>query len=108
MGTHGGRRGPGSERAQGEFSRQLFLGESLDRDDVAAAYADGVLTITIPVAEQAKPHRVEVTHVGSVAQAVEAATRAPPEYCPPRGSEPVPAQAALSPGGNFLLEVNRP
>jgi hypothetical protein len=30
------------------------------------------LTVTIPVAEQAKPHKIEVTHVGSVAQAVEA------------------------------------
>jgi HSP20 family protein len=65
-----------SERAQGEFTRQLFLGESLDRDHVAAAYADGVLTITIPVAEQAKPHRVEVTHAGAAVQAVKAAAAA--------------------------------
>ena len=63
-----------TERAQGEFSRQLFLGESLDRDHVSAVYEDGVLTITIPVAEQAKPRKVEITHVGSVAQAVEAAS----------------------------------
>jgi len=65
-----------TERAQGEFSRQLVLWESLDRDHVAATYADGVLTITIPVAEQAKPHRVEVTHAGSAAQAVKAAAAA--------------------------------
>ena len=63
-----------AERAYGQFSRQLFLGESLDRDHVSAIYHDGVLTITIPVAEQAKPRKVEITHVGSVAQAVEAAT----------------------------------
>jgi len=50
-----------TERAQGEFGRQLFLGESLDRDHVAAVYEDGVLTITIPVAEQAKPRKVAVT-----------------------------------------------
>ena len=62
------------ERAHGQFSRQLFLGESLDRDNISALYHEGVLTITIPVAEQAKPHKVEVTHVGSVADAVEAAS----------------------------------
>jgi HSP20 family protein len=60
-----------TERAQGEFKRQLFLGESLDRDHITASYEDGVLTVTIPVAEQAKPQKVEITHVGSVAQAVE-------------------------------------
>jgi HSP20 family protein len=63
-----------AERPHGQFSRQLFLGESLDRDHISAVYHDGVLTITIPVAEQAKPHKVEITHVGSVAQAVEAAS----------------------------------
>jgi HSP20 family protein len=63
-----------AERSHGQFSRQLFLGESLDRDHISAIYHDGVLTITIPVAEQAKPRKVEITHVGSVAQAVEAAS----------------------------------
>ncbi len=63
-----------AERGHGDFSRQLFLGESLDRDHITAIYHDGVLTITVPVAEQAKPRKVEITHVGSVAQAVEAAT----------------------------------
>jgi HSP20 family protein len=62
------------ERGYGQFSRQMFLGESLDRDHITAIYHDGVLTLTIPVAEQAKPHKIEITHVGSVAQAVEAAT----------------------------------
>ena len=56
-----------TERAQGEFSRQLFLGESLDRDHLTATCEDGVLTITIPVAEQAKPRKVEVLHAGGVA-----------------------------------------
>lgn len=63
-----------AERAQGEFSRQLFLGESLDRDNITAIYHDGVLMITIPVSEQSKPKKIEVTHVGSVADAVEAAS----------------------------------
>ena len=62
------------ERVQGEFKRQLLLGESLERDHIAATYEDGVLTITIPVAEQAKPHKVEITHAAGVVQAVEAAT----------------------------------
>jgi HSP20 family protein len=61
------------ERAQGEFKRQLLLGESLDRDRIAATYEDGVLTITIPVAEQAKPHKVEITHAAGVVP-VEAAS----------------------------------
>ena len=65
-----------SERAQGEFSRQLFLGQSLDRDHVAATYADGVLTITIPVAEQAKPRKVPVAHGGVAVKTVEPASAA--------------------------------
>jgi HSP20 family protein len=50
-----------AERPQGTFTRQLFLGESLDTDRVAASYDQGVLTLRIPVAEQAKPRKVEVT-----------------------------------------------
>jgi HSP20 family protein len=49
-----------SERPQGAFSRQLFLGEGLDADGVSANYDQGVLTVTIPVAEKAKPRKVEV------------------------------------------------
>jgi HSP20 family protein len=63
-----------AERGHGQFNRQLFLAESLDREQIRAIYHDGVLTINIPVAERAKPRKVEITHVGSVAQAVEAAT----------------------------------
>jgi HSP20 family protein len=65
-----------TERGQGEFQRQLFLGEGLDRDHIAATYEDGVLTVTIPVIEQAKPRKVEIAHGGSVAQAVEATSNA--------------------------------
>jgi len=61
-----------AERGHGVFGRQLFLGESLDREHITATYEDGVLTLTIPVAEQAKPQKIEITHVGSVTQAVEA------------------------------------
>lgn len=65
-----------SERPQGEFSRQLLLGESLDREHIAATYEDGVLTITIPVVEQAKPRKVEVTHAVGAAQALKPAAAA--------------------------------
>ena len=61
-----------SERPQGTFSRQLFLGESLDADNVQASYDHGVLTLTIPVAEQAKPRKVEVTASGSPGRAIPA------------------------------------
>ena len=54
-----------AERPQGTFSRQLFLGDTLDADALAANYADGVLTLRIPVAEKAKPRRVQVTASGA-------------------------------------------
>lgn len=53
-----------AERPQGHFSRQLFLGEGLDADRIEAAYNHGVLTLTVPVAEQAKPRKVEIA-IGS-------------------------------------------
>ncbi|MDQ4092505.1 MAG: Hsp20/alpha crystallin family protein [Actinomycetota bacterium] len=51
------------ERPQGVFSRQLFLGEALDSDRIEASYDAGVLTLRIPVAEKAKPRKIEV-HTG--------------------------------------------
>jgi HSP20 family protein len=50
-----------SERQRGVFSRQLFLGDTLDVDRVEASYVDGVLKLTIPVAEQAKPRKIEIS-----------------------------------------------
>jgi HSP20 family protein len=50
-----------AERPQGSFTRQLFLGESLDAERVEARYDSGVLTLTIPVAEVAKPRKVAIT-----------------------------------------------
>ncbi len=50
-----------AERSYGVFSRQLFLGDTLDVDNLTAEYDAGVLTITIPVAEQAKPRKVEIS-----------------------------------------------
>lgn len=48
------------ERPHGTFSRQLFLGDTLDTDRIQAGYADGVLTLRVPVAEKAKPRRVQI------------------------------------------------
>jgi len=53
-----------SERPQGTFSRQLFLGETLDAERVEASYDHGVLTVTLPVIEQAKPRKVEISSGG--------------------------------------------
>lgn len=50
-----------SERPQGVFSRQLLLGEGLDTERIEANYDRGVLSLTIPVAEHAKPRRVAVS-----------------------------------------------
>jgi HSP20 family protein len=61
-----------AERLQGSFTRQLFLGETLDPDHVEARYEHGVLTLTIPVAEAAKPRKVTVAAGDSKATAIEA------------------------------------
>ena len=63
-----------SERPQGRFSRQLFLGESLDPEKISANYDQGVLTLHIPIAERAKPRKVEISS-GSP-EAVEVTTSA--------------------------------
>ena len=49
------------ERPRGTFTRQLFLGESLDAEAMQASYDQGVLTLRIPVSEQAKPRRIEIS-----------------------------------------------
>jgi len=50
-----------SERPQGTFSRQLFLGDTLDADRIEAEYQTGVLTLRIPISERAKPRKVEIS-----------------------------------------------
>jgi HSP20 family protein len=60
-----------SERPQGTFARQLLLGESLDTDLLEADYDQGVLTLRIPVAAQAKPRRVQITKSGGERPIVE-------------------------------------
>ena len=49
-----------SERFAGRYMRQLSLGDGIDADRIAATYENGVLTVTIPMAEKAKPRRIEV------------------------------------------------
>jgi HSP20 family protein len=56
-----------SERPSGAYSRQLVLGDGLAVDEIRADYTDGVLTLTIPVAEQAKPRKIEVGRGGQTA-----------------------------------------
>jgi HSP20 family protein len=48
------------ERFYGEFSRQLYLGDNLDSDNLSADMRDGVLTLTVPVAEESKPRKVQL------------------------------------------------
>lgn len=50
-----------SERPQGRFSRQLFLGEGLDTEQLTASYDAGVLTVRIPVIEPAKPRKIRIS-----------------------------------------------
>lgn len=61
-----------AERPRGVFTRQLFLGDTLDTDHLEAGYDAGVLTVRIPVAEQAKPRRVAVNSTGSGKQEISA------------------------------------
>lgn len=49
-----------SERTHGQFSRQLVLGDNLDLERIDAAYDNGVLRLVIPVAEKAKPRKIQV------------------------------------------------
>ena len=61
-----------SERPRGVFTRQLILGDNLDTENVAANYESGVLTLRIPVAEQAKPRKIVINNRGSDRQEINA------------------------------------
>jgi len=51
-----------NERVRGAFSRQLVLGDNLDLDHIEATYDAGVLRLVVPVAEKAKPRKIEISH----------------------------------------------
>jgi HSP20 family protein len=61
-----------SERPRGVFSRQLVLGDNLDLDQIEAHYDAGVLRLSIPVAERAKPRKIEVSSGSTERTAIEA------------------------------------
>ncbi|KZM74553.1 Hsp20 family protein [Nocardia terpenica] len=61
-----------AERTRGVFGRQLFLGDNLDTDAIRADYRDGVLRLTIPIAEKAKPRKIEITRHDQERQAINA------------------------------------
>jgi HSP20 family protein len=50
-----------AERPRGVFSRQLVLGDNLDLERIEAGYEDGVLRLVVPVAEKAKPRKIEIS-----------------------------------------------
>lgn len=62
-----------AERPQGVFTRQLLLGDTLDGERIEASYQDGVLTLQIPIAEQAKPRKIQISSEGGP-QTIEAET----------------------------------
>ena len=64
------------ERPSGTFARQLTLGYGLALDRISATYTDGVLTLTIPVAEEAKPRKIEVMHSKTDQPIIEAESQA--------------------------------
>lgn len=49
-----------AERHRGTFRRQVHLGEGLDSESIEADYHDGVLTLRVPVAQQAKPRKIQI------------------------------------------------
>src|SRR5688500_10626008 len=57
-------------RPRGAVSRQLVLGDNLDLDHFDASYEGGVLRLKVPVAEKAKPRKIEIS--GSERTAIEA------------------------------------
>ena len=61
-----------SERVRGSFSRQLVLGDNLDLEKIEAAYRDGVLRLHVPVAEKAKPRKIEIQTESGDRTAIEA------------------------------------
>ena len=62
------------ERPTGTFSRQLFLADTLDSEHIEADYTDGVLRLRVPVKEQAKPRRLDITVGNGQSTSIEASS----------------------------------
>ncbi len=60
-----------AERRQGQYRRQVTLGQEVDIDNIEADYHDGVLTVRIPVAERAKPRKVAINTGSPVLETAE-------------------------------------
>jgi HSP20 family protein len=61
-----------SERFAGSYMRQLSLSDGIDADNISATYNDGVLSVTLPIAEKAKPRRISITGSGNSPKTIEA------------------------------------
>ncbi len=61
-----------AERPLGVFSRQLFLGDTLDTEHIEASYDAGVLTLRIPIAEKAKPRKIAISNTDSEPKQIDA------------------------------------
>jgi len=61
-----------AERPRGVFSRQLFLGDTLDADHIEAGYDSGVLTLKIPIAAQAKPRKISIANTDNDRKQIDA------------------------------------
>ncbi|KJX74918.1 HSP20 family small heat-shock protein [Mycobacterium lepromatosis] len=59
-----------AERPRGVFNRQLVLGENLDTERIAASYQEGVLRLSIPVAEKAKPRKISIDRSNNGRQSI--------------------------------------
>jgi HSP20 family protein len=82
------------ERPTGTFARQLTLGSGLDLERIEATYDDGVLSLLLPVAEEAKPRRIQVAHPGR-SQAISGTAVAGGDSAPAQGTvdQPEPSGA---------------
>jgi HSP20 family protein len=84
-----------TERPTGSFSRQLFLGDTLDTEHIDAAYDAGVLRLRIPVAVQAKPRKIAISSSAPGRSAAEpplGGTWRQPSPVPPRGPAASPVR----------------
>lgn len=63
-----GRQWISSERFAGTFRRQVSLGDGVDTERISASYDNGVLSITIPLAERAKPRKIDIAHTETTSE----------------------------------------